>query len=222
MPKTSKKIKTQAWNGPFNAFVQALKQLRNNPEPALLFAGTYVVVIFLKSLSSAGGAAQAARAAALEAIIFLLFALALPTYALAIADRRKISVRDFMRFDAKKYFSVIAVNILYGLIVIGSILMLVVPAIWLVPWFAFGTVVAVDKNLGPLQALKESKRLAKNHKAKVWGVIGVTILFSFCASLSAGLPAIGTALSSLLSMLVTVLSTGATAMLLRWAQRQAS
>jgi hypothetical protein len=64
-------------------------------------------------------------------------------------------------------------------------------------------------------AFKESKRLARNHKAKVWGAVGVTVLYGIIATLFAVIPYIG----SIALAFVTLLSWGAFAILYRWLQQ---
>lgn len=211
---------SESWGGAFKAFSRAFEQVKANPRPALLFVGVYLIVTMIESTNPANSLKDVILFAGYEGLAVLIFLLALPTYALAIADRKQISLGDFMRFNARKYFAVLAVSILYGLIIMGSLFLLIIPVIWTAAWFALSTMLVVDKNLGPIAALKESKRLIQNHKAKVWGIIGVTILFSFGTGLISMLPNVGEAAAGLASGFITLLSTAATALLFRWAQHQ--
>lgn len=212
------------WGGAFAAFGKVFEQIKANPAPALLFVGVYLIASVLEPSSATGDApmeiGDILLFSGLQILVSLAFLLALPTYALALADRKKIGLGDFMRFNARKYFSVFGVSILYMLIVTGSLLLLIVPAVWTIAWFAACALVVVDQGKSPIKALKESKRLLLNQKGKVWAIIGVTILFSIGASLLAYFPLSGKWIESAGSSLVTLLSTAAMAILYRWVQSQ--
>jgi hypothetical protein len=221
---TRKKAETQEeWTGAYDAFTRAFTQIKANPEPALLYLAVYVIVFFLETVGPGFGAKDSLlRSGSYEGVAYLIFLLAIPTYALALADRKRIGLGDFMRFKARTYFSMLGVTILYGLIVVLSLFALILPAVWTVAWFALCIYLVADKNLGPIQALKESKRLIQNHKSKVWGIIGLTILVAFASSLVLLIPIVGVILGPLLSALSVLLSSAATAMLYRWAQKRST
>lgn len=220
--KPSQKSSKAPWNGAFDAFGKAFNQVKANPRPAILFAAAYLVVTAIELATLGTSTKDKLALASYEGLVYLAFLLALPTYGLAIADRKKLDLSEFMDFNFRKYFFVLGVSILYAIIVMVSLLLFVVPAIWAIAWFAFCVLVVADKGMNPVAALKESKRLAQNHKAKVWGIIGVTILFSVLSGIIASIPGIGQLVASVVSATITVISTGAVALLYRWSQTQAS
>lgn len=210
-----------AWNGAFNAFGKAWELVRANPEPALVVVGASLVLAVIQ-MSTSGVVVEslhdARRMGSWQLLFTLLFLLAIPTYALALASGKKLSISEFMRFDAKKYFALLGAFILYGLAVAGSLLLLIIPAIWVIAWFAFYQMAIVDKDMGAVEGLKESKRLAKDHKGKVWGIIGVLLLLSIGSGLLAVVPLIGNLLVTAASTTVGLLGAVSLALLYRWVQ----
>ncbi|MDQ4031353.1 MAG: hypothetical protein M3332_03415 [Actinomycetota bacterium] len=203
------------WPGAFTAFAGAFDQLKKNPQPALLFLGVYAVLAIISSVGQDDVSYFSTERWNYEDILYLVFLLALPVYGFALADRKVISLSEFMRFDATKYFTLLGALLLFALVIFGSALLLLVPLIWTVAWFSLIPYAVVDKGTGVIGAFKESKRLARNHKAKVWGAIGVTVLYSIIATLFAVIPYIG----SVAIAFVTLLSWGAFAILYRWLQQ---
>lgn len=211
--------------GAFRAFGEAFRQVRVNPAPAALFLLAYLALglIELKVIGLGPEYIDLGyffKLAAFEAAFGLVFLLAVPVYALALADRKSISLGTFMRFNARKYIALLIAGVLYGLAVIGSFLIFIIPAIWVIAWFAAYEMAVIDKNMGPVQALKESKRLLRRHKGKVWGLIGVSFLLAIPVSLLQWVPVVGTQLAAVISQLVVILTTATAALLYRWAQPQ--
>jgi hypothetical protein len=204
------------WEGAFTAFGKAFDRIKQNPEPALFFLGLYAVLSILSGIFNNAEPYLSSDYVNYGDLLYLVFLLAIPTYSLALADGKQISIREFMRFSLKKYVSVFAATLLFVLIAGVSLLLLIIPAIWTIAWFFFCTYAAVDKNMGPVAALKESKRLAANHKGKVWGLIGVSILVSIAASLIAILPYVGAVAAAAASLWASA----AGALLYRWFQHQ--
>lgn len=196
----SKQAERTAWGGAFDVFGKMFERVKANPHPAILLAAAYVIVVLLEELVVLGKAepsvAQLLWFGLLETAFFLVFLLALPTYGWALARGEKISIGELMRFDARKYVALLAGGFLYSLAIVGSLILLIIPVIWVLAWFALYQIVVVDRGLGPVQALKESKRLIRNDKRKVWGIIGATILFSLLVSLLTIVPIIGAVLSA--------------------------
>lgn len=220
----TKKTDTEsAWSGAFDAFGRTFDQLKANPQPIYLLGGAYLTVAAIGLFTvDPTNTREIMAASGLEFLVLLVFLLAMQTYGLALADGKKISIAEFMRFDIRKYVFIIVTSILYSLIIAFSFLLFILPVIWTLAWFALSTLLVVDKNLGPVAALKESKRLVQNHKGKVWGIIGVSILFSIGASAVGVFPVIGQLASAALSILISVLTIGASARLLRWTQKHAA
>ena len=205
------------WNGAFDAFGQAYNQVMKNPQPLLLLLAVYAVLACIDMLVSGEKLATSSTFSISDAT-FLIFLLAMPTYALAIADKKVISIKQFMQFEAHRYFIMLGTLILTYLIIGFSLVLLLVPAIWTIAWFSLSMYPVLDKKMGVIESLKESKRLAENHKAKVWGLIGATLLLMIPLALLSFVPIIGQVYAAFISVLMG----GAEAILYRWLQHNAT
>jgi hypothetical protein len=216
-PAPKSKSAVGSWPGVFNVFGEVFEQAKKNPEPAYVFIGVYAVLALLSFVT--GGYASPfdtnSQDGGFEALAFLIFLLALPVYALALADRKVIDTSEFMRFDLGRYLTVFGIMLLTVLLVVIAAIPLLIPLIWVIPWLSLGSYIAVDRKLGVIESLKESKRLTQDHKGKVWGLIGVTILLTIAAGLLSFIPVVGAAASAA----ITVLSAGSFAVLYRWLQK---
>lgn len=201
-----KATNSKPWEGAFNAFEQAYKSILGNPKPALFFVAVYATINIVSMILQGKTTYSQDGYETYADIIMLVFIVPLTAYALALASGKSLSVSEFMDIRFKKLVSVIFASILVVLAVLGSLLLFIIPAIWTIAWFAFAALAVVDKDLMPLESLRESKRLAQNHKGKVWGLIGVSILVSIAASVVAIIPYIGVAALGFASVITTVAS----------------
>lgn len=219
----NKETEKATWGGAFDVFGKMWERVKANPQPAVVLVASYLTLTLIQIGASGYGAVRSDETTSVfgfDVLYYLIFLLALPTYALALAKGNVISVGEFLRFNAKKYFALLGASILATLAVIGSLVLFIIPAIWVIAWFSVFSMLVVDKNLGAVESLKESKQLAKDHKGKVWGVIGATLLFTIGANLLSVLPVVGFGLSVLASSVVTVLSSAVFASLYYWLKAQ--
>jgi uncharacterized membrane protein len=102
-------------------------------------------------------------------LINIFLGLGVTKLTLKLSNNEKAEFGDF--FSALPFFfRYLGASILYGLIVLGGLLLLLVPGIiWAIKFSQFGYLV-IDKNLGPLQALKKSAEITA-------GVKGDLVLF---------------------------------------------
>jgi uncharacterized membrane protein len=62
------------------------------------------------------------------------------------------------------FFKYLIGDILYGLIIIGGLILLIIPGIiWAIQFQFFGYLI-IDKGLGPIEALKKSSKITKGAK----------------------------------------------------------
>jgi len=209
------------WPDAFYVFGQIFQRVRENPGPAILFVVIYTILAALSVQTIKESSPLALQIFGYESLATLVFLLALPIYGLALADNKKITLQHFLRFNIRTYLSLLAVGLLTVLIVSVSLLALIVPVIWAIGWFFAGTYAAVDKRLGPIEALKESKRISAPHIGKVWGIVGVSILLSVVCLVLQALPFVGLFLSIVAYGLLSVVDYGAGAYLYRWLQDEA-
>lgn len=214
-------VKAKAeWPGAFKAYSRIFSQMKKNPQPAVFFVVTYLIVSIISRVLQGSTVYVSANYREYESIFQLVILLAIPTYALALADRKSLTVAKAMHFELNKYLFMILGAVLFVLAFIVSFLLLIVPVIWAVGWLSLFQFPIVERNLKPVDALKESKQLAHGHKGKVWGIIGVSLLFTIVVVPLVYLPYVNYLVSAY-AMFITIISTGVLAALYRNLQQSA-
>lgn len=92
----------------------------------------------------------------------------------------------------------IGLVLLGGLILVVGFLLLIVPGIIAYGRLAMSPYLLYDKNLGVIDAIKQSNELGKSFTGKVWGAIGVTFLVAIGAAILGIIPLVGSLLGSAL------------------------
>jgi len=87
--------------------------------------------------------------------------------ALAVVDGRAVSYADLWTPRGSFWFYVLA-SLLYGLIVFGGTLLLIVPGVIWGLMFMFYGYVMIENKVGPLEALRVSKKLTAGAKADLF------------------------------------------------------
>ncbi len=123
----------------------------------------------------------------------LAVSLGLIGIALKIYDKKKVAYRDIF-----SYFHLIIpyffASILYGLIVVAGFILFVIPAVVWAIKFRYYTYFMVDKNFGPIRALKASARVTNGVKWNLFllglllGLINILGALAFLVGLFATIP----------------------------------
>jgi hypothetical protein len=206
------------WQGAFAAFSTALKRMGENTDFLVLFLGLYAVASIISGLVQDNKSSYSHNYMGVEDVVTFVFILALMNYELTVASNKKKTISELLQFNLFKFLSLIAAYILVGAVVGISFLLLIVPVVWAVGWFALSAYAVVDQHKGPIEAMKESKRISKDHKGKVWGLVGVYILILIPASILAAIPYVGPVATGF----AMVWSICAFASLYRWLQAQSA
>ncbi len=103
---------------------------------------------------------------------------------LDIADEKKPEYESL--FDKKNFdilLNYVGASLLYGLIVFGGVLLLIIPGIIWGIQFSLVTYLVIEEKLGPIEALKRSSVLTKGHKGDLFtmnlALFGINILGFF-------------------------------------------
>lgn len=204
------------WAGAADAYGVAFEQIKKNPQPLLIMVAVYVVLNIIASVMS-GYQSYFDNDTAysyLPELSWLIFLVPLARYALAVADKRSVTMGELFTFTAQTFFYLFVAGIIVSLVVGLSALALLIPLIWTLAWFAFTEFPIVEKTITPTDAMSESKSLAQNHKGKVWGIIGIGVLLAIPALILALIPFVGVAGIAALQIVATC----AIAVLYRWLQ----
>jgi hypothetical protein len=207
------------WMGAFEAYGLAYERIKQNYLPLVLIMGLYVVLTIVNGLIQGKGPMDPGYKSFPD-LIFLISILGLIRYSIAIADNKRASIRELLRFSFRKYFTILAATLLSLLIILPSML-LIVPIIWTFAWFSFSSYIIVEKNSGPVKSLKESMKLVEHHIGKVWGLVGVSFGIGLIIGATMLIPYLGSLASTLL-IAASIWSSCATAILYRWLQKEAS
>jgi uncharacterized membrane protein len=97
------------------------------------------------------------------AVLNVIISIGLLKISLKIYDNQKATLNDLLN-STQSFFNFLGGMVLYGLIVVAGMFLLIVPGIiWAVKYFLTPYLI-IDKNLNPLQALKNSGRMTHGSK----------------------------------------------------------
>jgi hypothetical protein len=218
------------WPGAFAAISESLNQVLKNPQPALLYAATSAAVGSLTFILSGGYSASEPTfgetySSFIGIAVAALFLLANRNYALAVADKRNLSISEYMRFNANSYVSLLIVSLLTYMMWGLSFLFFIIPLIWTVGWFYMAQFRASERGGDPIQALKYSRAISRNHKGKVWGIFGAVILIILLSFIPIFvliiIPFVGLIALTFIAAVFELIILGAFAILYRWLVRAA-
>jgi len=113
----------------------------------------------------------------------------------------RLEAGEAFRQGLRFILPIIAMNILVVLAVIAGFIAFIFPAFILMRSFYLGQFYVVDRSFGPLKALRQSRADSKPNAGFIWGIIGVTMLFSFACIFGRIIPVVGYLLSILASLL---------------------
>ncbi|MBI5003769.1 DUF975 family protein [Candidatus Kaiserbacteria bacterium] len=138
--------------------------------------GATLLVFVLSWIISAIQNAQSG-VAVLGFVIFLV-ALAMSTlidmgftalYLHAHDDISTVSLSDL--WHPKSFWQYLVATILVSFLVIAGLILLIVPGLILVTLFAFVKLLVIDRNLGPIEAMKESVQITRGHRLDLFLLI---------------------------------------------------
>lgn len=93
-------------------------------------------------------------------VVNAIFALGIVKIMLDFADKKKTSWRNIY-LEYPKTIKYILATLLYGLMVVGGLILLIIPGIYLAVKYQFYAYFIVDKNMGVMDSLKKSGNITK-------------------------------------------------------------
>ncbi len=150
-----------------------------------LFAGVMILLLILSSISSSGNA-NAKTFSLWGAVISLLIAaidtiiqMGIIRSTLKVVDGAKPTMDDIFA-ERKLFWRYLGATILYGLIVLGGLILFVVPGIIWAIKYQFARYLIIDKKMGIIDSLKRSGEITMGQKGQLFLfcllMLGVTIL----------------------------------------------
>lgn len=93
-------------------------------------------------------------------------------------DTANVTLRDLLYF--RPFWKYVGVSLLLVVILIPAFLLLIVPGVILALMFLFSGLIVLDRGLGPIEALKESARITKGNRWRLFlfvlAMVGVNLL----------------------------------------------
>jgi len=128
-------------------------------------------------------------AALLGALISIAVSISTTHLLLATARQQTCTIQQALqKIDLKLCINMLLLTVLVFWTIVLSLLLFVVPFFFVMPRLVLAPYYLVDKNLGVLDAYKASWNDTKGHVGKMWGIIGVNLLFALLCVTIIGIP----------------------------------
>jgi uncharacterized membrane protein len=134
----------------------------------------------------------------LQTIINLVIGIGVINICLKFLDNKKPKYKDL--FYYKPIVNYVLASIVEGLIVVGGFILLIIPGIFFALRLQFTCYLIVDKNLGPIEAIKTSWKITKGN---AWSLFFFGILLGLINILGVLCLLVGLFITVPLSMLAT-------------------
>lgn len=149
------------------------------------FVGLFAIVLATSILISGLSEALQRSGAHLAGVILsilgyaiqLLFGLGLISVSLKMYDGEKPSYKE-LYLHGTLFWQYLGVTVIYSLAMLVGFILLVIPGIWVTCTYFFAPYVLFEKKIGIKEAFKESARLTKGNKWKIFGLFIINILLS--------------------------------------------
>jgi hypothetical protein len=83
----------------------------------------------------------------------------------------------------QQFWSFLAVKLLTAIVVVIGLILLIVPGVMVALMVMFGSYLVVDKGMGPIEAMKESKRITDGHKWELLWFCILIVLFNILGAI---------------------------------------
>lgn len=154
-----------------------------------IFVCFFILLIILGNIEAATEHTQPLAALMFRlvgAVVQMVMTLGLIHIALSVYSNEPVKFKDLFS-QTHRFVDYLVARVLYGLIVLAGLLLLIVPGfIWMMTYMFFGYAL-VDKNLKPRAALRESARITKGKRWKLFGFSMVVLLVNILGALALGI-----------------------------------
>lgn len=170
----------------------------------LFFIGLLIVVVFVSVVASAlrGEAQKSALVytalTIVQYLVNIIIGMGLIRISLEFIGKLKPKIRDL--FYYKPIVSYILASIINGIIVVLGLILLIIPGIILAIRLQYTTYLIVDKNLGPLEAIKKSWKITRGN---TWNLFFLGIILGLINILGVLCLLVGLFITVPLGMLAT-------------------
>jgi len=178
------------WPGAFNTYKFSRDAVKRNLVPLLqIWIGYLIVVLIVTEVSHSTTIASTLASSLVSLLLGSVFTVITTRIFLAGVRGRHMSVGEAFGGDLPKLtLRILGLEVLVGLSVIGSLVLLILPALFVIPRLSLAPYFLIDKDSSILDAYKTSWAATKGHSLKVWGVIGVSFLMLLPVVTLVGIP----------------------------------
>lgn len=118
-----------------------------------------------------------------------VFVICLATALFAGIERKRVDFGGVLKaVEPKLWLNVLVQTIVISAILTVSVVLLVVPFFFVFPRLILAPFILVDKKGSPIEAIKQSWELTRGHIGKVYGIVGVEIVFALIMITIIGIP----------------------------------
>jgi uncharacterized membrane protein len=89
-----------------------------------------------------------------------------------------------MLWHPQTFWKYLGLSILLAIVIGVGLALLIVPGIILFLMFMFSTIIVIERGLGPIDAMSESRRLTRGHKWQLLGFVGLLFLINLLGLLA--------------------------------------
>lgn len=123
--------------------------------------------------------------------------------------RKKVGFSDALTLVKRYFLPLLAATVAMGILLMVSLILFIIPFFFVAPRLAFTPYLIVGEQMNPMEAIAASWEKTRGHAMKVWGIIGVNVLFVLLMITIIGLP---------FALYFMFMYLSATAVLFRWVQ----
>lgn len=149
----------------------------------IIVALIYIVPGWLKEATKVTAPLLSVVIGLVSFVLIVVVKLGLLKISLRFVDNEKGRFEDLWAYF-HLFFKFLGTSIIYGLIVLAGLILLIVPGIIWAIQFGFFPYFMVEKNSGPMEALKKSSEITKGNKWNLFLLglllIGINILGALC------------------------------------------
>lgn len=183
----------KTWDGAFEIYKNSRAVIMHNVRPylAIVLASLVAGLIQDNALNTAdGNSISVADIVVAMACILLsiLLSVSLAKVVLAGLKSKKVEFMNVVRQSVSIVPNYFLMSIVVSAIAIVSLLLFIVPFFFVLPRLVLAEYFVVDKNMGPIEAIKASWAATKGHVLKVWGISGATIVMALLMITIIGIP----------------------------------
>lgn len=162
------------WPGAFGAYKFSRDAVKFNLGTILgLLATTILLTVLIDSVFKSEFLNQVLGG------LFNVWLGAATTYAiLKSVQGVKVAFGDSLTEGLSLFWNYLLLSLATFVLLVGSFVLFIIPFFFVLPRVVLAPYFLVDKQMGPVEALKASWNATKGYSGKVWGMIGASILMA--------------------------------------------